>query len=86
MRLLLVAIVVATSLIGGIVSRARAAPLTLLYACIEPSIGSNEFFLRKAIGWALRRYAWTYPAKISRYVERNADRLSGLSRSALRST
>src|SRR5450631_1954051 len=31
----------------------------LMYACIEPSLGSREFFLQKAIGWALRQYAWT---------------------------
>lgn len=53
--------------------------LDLLYACIEPSIGSNEFFLRKGIGWALRQYAWTDPDEVARYVAANADRLSGLS-------
>lgn len=53
---------------------------TLLYACIEPSIGSQEFFLRKAIGWALRQYAWTDSAEIKRYVGLNGARLSGLSR------
>ncbi len=42
--------------------------LDLLYACIEPSLDSKEFFLRKAIGWALRQYAWTDPAEIRRYV------------------
>jgi 3-methyladenine DNA glycosylase AlkD len=54
--------------------------LDLLYACIEPSIGSAEFFLRKAIGWALRQYAWTDPDEIARYVAANEDRLSGLSK------
>ncbi len=54
--------------------------LELLYACIEPSIGSKEFFLRKAIGWALREYAKTDAAEVRRYVARNADRLSALSR------
>lgn len=54
--------------------------LDLLYACIEPSIGSAEFFLRKAIGWALRQYAWTDPDEIARYVTANGDRLSGLSK------
>jgi len=54
--------------------------LDLLYACIEPSIDSNEFFLRKAIGWALRQYAWTDPAEVKRYVRRNEARLSGLSK------
>jgi 3-methyladenine DNA glycosylase AlkD len=53
--------------------------LDLLYACIEPSLESKEFFLRKAIGWALRQYAWTDPAEVKRYVHRNSDRLSGLS-------
>jgi len=28
--------------------------LKLLYACIEPALASKEFFLQKAIGWALR--------------------------------
>jgi len=54
--------------------------LELLYACIEPSIGSSEFFLRKAIGWALRQYAWTDPDEIARYVAANEDRLSSLSK------
>jgi 3-methyladenine DNA glycosylase AlkD len=54
--------------------------LELLYACIEPSLDSEEFFLRKAIGWALRQYAWTDPDEIVRYVEANEERLSGLSR------
>ena len=54
--------------------------LALLYACIEPSLGSREFFLRKAIGWALRQYAWTDPVEILRYVGKNETRLSPLSR------
>jgi 3-methyladenine DNA glycosylase AlkD len=53
--------------------------LGLLYACIEPSLGSGEFFLRKAIGWALRQYAWTDGAEVQRYVRAHRDRLSGLS-------
>ena len=53
--------------------------LDLLYACIEPSIGSREFFLQKAIGWALRQYAWTDAAEIKRYVQLNRARLSALS-------
>ena len=53
--------------------------LGLLYACIEPSLASREFFLRKAIGWALRQYAGTDPAEVVRYVAAHQDRLSGLS-------
>jgi 3-methyladenine DNA glycosylase AlkD len=54
--------------------------LELMYACIEPSLGSKEFFLQKAIGWALRQYAWIDAAQIRRYVRQNQDRLSALSR------
>ncbi|WP_433439440.1 DNA alkylation repair protein [Nonomuraea sp. CA-141351] len=50
----------------------------LLYACIEPSLADNDFFARKAIGWALREYAKTNPADVLRYV--NAKGISGLSR------
>jgi 3-methyladenine DNA glycosylase AlkD len=53
--------------------------LELLYSCIEPSLGSKEFFLRKAIGWALRQYAWTDAEEIRRYVKRNRERMSPLS-------
>jgi len=58
----------------------RATDLAPLYDCIEPSLESKEFFLRKAIGWALRAYAWTDPDEVRRYVTENAERLSGLSR------
>jgi len=54
--------------------------LELLYACIEPSLDSKEFFLRKAIGWALRQYAWTDAKEVVRYVRANKTRLSGLSK------
>ncbi|HYN43721.1 MAG TPA: DNA alkylation repair protein [Thermoanaerobaculia bacterium] len=54
--------------------------LDLLYAVIEPAIGSEEFFLRKAIGWALRQHARTDPDGVRRYVAENTDRLSALSR------
>jgi 3-methyladenine DNA glycosylase AlkD len=53
--------------------------LELLYACIEPSLESREFFLQKAIGWALRQYTWTDRAAIEEYVQRNRARLSALS-------
>jgi 3-methyladenine DNA glycosylase AlkD len=54
--------------------------LKLLYACIEPSIASKEFFLRKAIGWALRQYAWTDAREVQRWVQKNEARLSGLTK------
>lgn len=54
--------------------------LELLYDCIRPSLSSREFFLRKAIGWALRQYAWTDPREVRRYVREHRDELSGLSK------
>lgn len=63
----------------------KETDLDLLYACIEPSLESKEFFLRKAIGWALRQYAWTDPKEVRRYVRAHEDTLSMLSkREALR--
>lgn len=53
--------------------------LQLLYSCIEPSLASRQFFLQKAIGWALRQYAWTDAAEIRKYVGLNRARLSALS-------
>ncbi|AQZ65877.1 DNA alkylation repair protein [[Actinomadura] parvosata] len=50
----------------------------LLYACIEPSLSDNDFFARKAIGWALREYAKVNPGEVIRYVK--AKGISGLSR------
>jgi 3-methyladenine DNA glycosylase AlkD len=67
------------------VSAKRETDLDLLYACIEPNLDDKRFFIRKAIGWALRSYAWTDPKEIVRYVRANESRLSGLSkREALR--
>jgi 3-methyladenine DNA glycosylase AlkD len=54
--------------------------LDLLYACLEPSLESKEFFLRKAIGWALRQYAWTDPEEVRRYLRKHESRLAPLSR------
>jgi 3-methyladenine DNA glycosylase AlkD len=53
--------------------------LPLLHACIEPSLPSKEFFLRKAIGWALRQYGWHDPEEVRRYVRAHAKELSPLS-------
>jgi 3-methyladenine DNA glycosylase AlkD len=62
------------------VLRHEKTDLALVYACIEPSIDQKDFWSRKAIGWALRAYAWTDPKEIARYVKENETRLSGLSK------
>jgi 3-methyladenine DNA glycosylase AlkD len=38
-----------------------------------------EFFIRKAIGWALRQYARTNPAAVRQFLTVNRAQLSGLS-------
>ena len=53
--------------------------LDLLYAVIAPALSSKEFFLRKAIGWALRQHAWTDPKEVRRYVREHEQELSPLS-------
>jgi 3-methyladenine DNA glycosylase AlkD len=54
------------------------ADLELLTLAIEPSMGDRDFFLRKAIGWALRDYARTDPAWVRSFAA--THELSPLSR------
>jgi 3-methyladenine DNA glycosylase AlkD len=51
----------------------------LLARYIAPSLGRKEFWLRKAIGWALRAYAWHEPDWVVRYVREHGGELSPLS-------
>jgi len=62
------------------VSFKKDTDLDLLYANIEPNLTDRDFFIRKAIGWALRAYAWTDPDEVARYVRAHESQLSGLSR------
>lgn len=62
------------------IKRKEATDLGLLFDCIEPNLDDGEFFIRKAIGWALRDLAWTDLDTVADYVARHADRLSALSR------
>jgi 3-methyladenine DNA glycosylase AlkD len=55
----------------------------LLYRYIKQCIHSKEFFIQKAIGWALREYAKTNPNSVRQFV--NSNTLAPLSkREALR--
>lgn len=58
----------------------ESTDLKLLYACIRPYISSREFFLRKAVGWALRQVAWHDPDEVIRYVKEHETKLSPLSK------
>lgn len=58
---------------------------SLLEAVITSNLADNEFFIRKAIGWALREYSKTDPGWVKQFVSNNVDALSPLStREALR--
>jgi 3-methyladenine DNA glycosylase AlkD len=50
-----------------------------LFHYADTLASENEFFIRKAIGWALRNYARWNPQAVKRYVKRNEQHLSGLS-------
>lgn len=54
--------------------------VSLLLDCIEPNLGDREYFVRKAIGWALRDYAWHDPHWVAQTVAALGDRLAPLSR------
>ncbi len=51
----------------------------LLCELIHENLGSDEFFINKAIGWALRQYAWTNPKTVKNFV-RATSQLHPLSR------
>ncbi len=50
-----------------------------LFGYCSRQAGHPDFFVRKAIGWALRQYARTDPGAVRAYVDRERDRLSPLS-------
>ena len=52
----------------------------LLTDAIEPNIADRDFFIRKAIGWALRDHARATPDWVRAFVDAHAGELSGLSR------
>lgn len=41
----------------------------LLYQYISENASSKEFFIQKAIGWALREYSKTNPGSVGRFIE-----------------
>jgi 3-methyladenine DNA glycosylase AlkD len=52
----------------------------LLTEVIDANTAHPDFFVRKAIGWALRDYARTDPRWVTRFVTARGDELSPLSR------
>ena len=52
---------------------------TRLFSLCRSRAHETEFFIRKAIGWALREYSKTNGPAVRDFVEKNRDSLSGLS-------
>ncbi|MBB5192338.1 3-methyladenine DNA glycosylase AlkD [Silvimonas terrae] len=50
----------------------------LFDACLR-NAGHTDFFIRKAIGWALREYAWTAPETVRAFLAQHGHRFSPLS-------
>lgn len=59
--------------------RKHATDRQLLTIAIESNIHDTDFFIRKAIGWALREYAKTDPDWVLAFVRAHEAELSGLS-------
>ncbi|QNQ80833.1 DNA alkylation repair protein [Lactobacillus sp. PV034] len=51
----------------------------LLERIILNNLNSNEFFINKAIGWALRDYSKTNPNWVKIFIEKYSDKLAPLS-------
>lgn len=52
---------------------------TLLHQILSNNLNQTEFFINKAIGWALRDYSKTNPAWVTDFIQENKPQLSALS-------
>ncbi len=50
-----------------------------LFAYCRQTMDDPDFFIRKAIGWALREYSKTDPAAVKQFIQKNQHQLSPLS-------
>jgi 3-methyladenine DNA glycosylase AlkD len=67
------------SIIAQLGAKSRT-DLELLTTVIDTNARDGDFFVRKAIGWALRDYARTDPDWVRQFVAGRAGELSNLSR------
>jgi len=51
----------------------------LLGKIIENNFGSGEFFINKAVGWALREYSKTNPQWVREFIRKNGEKMAKLS-------
>ena len=67
-----------TAIIGQLKHKERTDATVLFGFCLHRA-HEKEFFIRKAIGWALREYAKTDPEAVRDFAYSHRDQLSGLS-------
>jgi 3-methyladenine DNA glycosylase AlkD len=67
-----------TALLHQLTYKSATDPDRLFGYCLRQA-AHPDFFIRKAIGWALREYAYTDPDAVYEFVESARDRLSPLS-------
>ena len=60
-------------------SRKEKTDVELLGKIIENNFESDEFFINKAIGWALREYSKTNPQWVKEFIEKNNAKMAKLS-------
>ena len=51
----------------------------LLEKILKNNLGQTEFFINKAIGWALRDYSKTNPERVKNFIEENKEKMAKLS-------
>ena len=51
----------------------------LLEKILKNNLGQAEFFINKAIGWALRNYSKTNPEWVKNFIEKNKEKMAKLS-------
>ena len=51
----------------------------LLSKILKNNLGQTEFFINKAIGWALRDYSKTNPEWVKNFIEKNRENMAKLS-------
>jgi len=69
---------VRAALLHQLHDREATDPERLFRYCTDQA-GNPDFFVRKAIGWALREYAKSNPAAVRRYVAAHRGRMAPLS-------
>ena len=60
-------------------TRKEKTNTALLEQIIVNNLGSDEFFINKAIGWSLREYSKTAPDWVRDFIGRYGDKMNKLS-------